>query len=51
LLIICRLFASVEAQQKEISYKQQTSAKAIVFSAGIDIPFGKFSSVHRLVLD
>ena len=47
LLIICRLFASVEAQQKEISYKQQPNGKGNSISAGIDIPFGKFSATHR----
>ena len=47
LLIIGCLFTKAVAQQKEIIAEQQANGKSNSISAGINIPFGKFSSTHR----
>ena len=48
LLIICWQFLSARAQQKEITHKLEANGNSNCLSTGIDIPFGKFSSTHRI---
>jgi hypothetical protein len=47
LLVIGCLFTRAGAQQKEIRHRQQANSQSNSISAGINIPFGKFSSTHR----